>query len=141
MSDALTSGIDHVGLTVATLSASVDFFVNGLGWSEKGGKPEYPAVFVSDGRTLLTLWQVADLTQLRPFDRRSNVGLHHLAFRVGGSEALDAAFARVENWPGVQVEFAPEFSGEGPKRHFMILEPGGNRIEFAWDPRRTSGSP
>jgi hypothetical protein len=33
------------------------------------------------------------------------------------------------------VEFAPEFSGKGPKVHFMIREPGGNRLEFSWDPR------
>lgn len=137
MPDALTSGIDHVGLTVGTLPASVEFFVNGLGWCEKGGKPEYPAAFVSDGRSLITLWQVADPARPGAFDRKSNIGLHHLALRMDSSEALDATFARVENWPGVVVEFAPELSGKGPKRHFMILEPGGNRIEFAWDPRQS----
>lgn len=135
MKQTLTSGIDHVGLTVSTLAASVDFFVNGLGWSDKGGKPEYPAAFVSDGRLLLTLWQVADPAQHIAFDRRANVGLHHLALKVESSEALDVAFSRIRTWPGVQVEFGPEFSGKGPKRHFMIMEPGGNRIEFAWDPR------
>lgn len=137
MGQVLTSGIDHVGLTVSTLSASVAFFVDGLGWSEKGGKPEYPAAFVSDGRTLLTLWQVADPGRSKALDRKTNIGLHHLALRVDSSEALETAFARIANWPDVQVEFAPEFSGQGPKRHFMILEPGGNRIEFAWDPRQS----
>ena len=38
-------------------------------------------------------------------------------------------------WPGVVIEFAPELSGAGPKWHSMIREPGGCRLEFAWDPR------
>jgi hypothetical protein len=33
------------------------------------------------------------------------------------------------------VEFAPELSGKGPKIHFIVREPSGIRIEFAFDPR------
>jgi hypothetical protein len=32
-------------------------------------------------------------------------------------------------------EFAPELSGKGPKIHFMVREPSGIRLEFAYDPR------
>ena len=136
MSDAspVTLGVDHVGLTVGSLGKSVEFFVNGLEWKEVGGKPEYPSVFVSDGNTVITLWQVAQPDYTVGFDRRANIGLHHLAFRIGSSEELDALYERIHDWPGLEVEFAPEFSGKGPKRHFMIYEPGGNRIEFAWVP-------
>jgi hypothetical protein len=35
----------------------------------------------------------------------------------------------------VLLEFAPEPYGGGPKFHLMIRVPGGNRIEFSWDPR------
>jgi hypothetical protein len=49
---------------------------------------------------------------------------------------LTKLFERVSSWPGVVVEFAPEFLGAGPKRHTMIYEPGGNRIEFDFDPRK-----
>lgn len=132
---AVTSGIDHVGLTVRTLEPSVRFFIEGLGWHLRGEKPEYPAAFVSDGRCLITLWAANDAATAVSFDRKNNIGLHHLAFRVESSERLDSIFARVSQWPGVVIEFAPEFSGSGPKRHFMIAEPGGNRIEFSWDPR------
>lgn len=135
MSNALTSGVSHVGLTVRSLAESVDFFVNGLGWAEKGGKPDYPSAYVSDGALTVTLWQAADPAAATPFDRKANIGLHHLALKVSSAEALDAAFARVARWPGVEVEFAPEFSGGGPKRHCMFYEPGGNRIELSWDPR------
>jgi hypothetical protein len=43
---------------------------------------------------------------------------------------------RVAAWPNVVVEFDPELSGKGPKIHFMIREPSGVRLEFAYDPRR-----
>jgi len=51
-------------------------------------------------------------------------------------EALDGLYARVASWPGVVMEFPPQPSGAGPKVHMMLREPGGNRVEFAWDPRK-----
>jgi catechol 2,3-dioxygenase-like lactoylglutathione lyase family enzyme len=136
MTDApLTLGIDHVGLTVRNLSVTRDFFIDLLGWTQVGGRPDYPAAFVSDGHITLTLWEVKDLQNCVAFDRKTNVGLHHLALRAGSKEALDAIFARVSGWPGVVVEFAPENMGEGPKRHTMLYEPGGIRLEFNFDPQ------
>lgn len=130
----MTSGIDHVGLSVSDVRASAAFFTDCLGWTVFGEKPDYPAIFVTDGAAKLTLWQVAT-DEPNGFDRNRNVGLHHLALKAGSREALDALFAKVVQWPGVEVEFAPELSGKGPKVHAMIREPGGCRLEFAWDPR------
>ncbi|AUT74613.1 VOC family protein [Paraburkholderia hospita] len=132
---ALTSGIDHVGLAVRDLNLTRDFFVECLHWKQVGEKPDYPAAFVSDGHVMLTLWQVTNQANLVAFDRKTNVGLHHLALRVGSEEALNEIFARVSQWPGVKVEFAPENLGAGPKRHTMIYEPGGIRLEFDFDSR------
>jgi catechol 2,3-dioxygenase-like lactoylglutathione lyase family enzyme len=134
--ELLTCGVDHVGLTVPDLKKTRDFFIECLGWTQVGEKPDYPASFVSDGAIMLTLWQVKDEAASTPFNRRKNVGLHHLALRVVSEEALTKVFERVSSWPGVVVEFAPEFLGAGPKRHTMIYEPGGNRIEFDFDPRK-----
>jgi len=50
----MTSGLNHLGLTVKDLSASKDFFVNTLGWKVAGGYPEYPSVFVTDGQIFVT---------------------------------------------------------------------------------------
>lgn len=129
-------GIDHIGLSVSDVRASAVFFTDCLGWTVFGEKPDYPAIFVTDGTAKLTLWQVT-ASAPNAFDRTRNVGLHHLALKVGSREALDALFAKVVQWPGVEVEFAPELSGKGPKVHAMIREPGGCRLEFAWDPRGT----
>jgi catechol 2,3-dioxygenase-like lactoylglutathione lyase family enzyme len=137
----LTFGIDHVGLTVRDLSVTRDFFVHCLGWTQVGERPNYPAAFVSDGHIMLTLWEVTDPTNRVEFNRKTNVGLHHLALRVGSEEALDAIFTRISTWPGVEVEFAPENLGPGPKRHTMVYEPGGIRLEFDFDPRKPSETP
>jgi|TARA_R110002072_G_scaffold12038_4_gene53007 catechol 2,3-dioxygenase-like lactoylglutathione lyase family enzyme len=130
---ALTHGLDHVGLTVPDLAVSLAFFTGCLGWTEVGGNPDYPSVYLSDGQGVLTLWQARDPAPVA-FDRQKNVGLHHLAFRLSSAAALQDAFTQIAAWPGVVVEFAPELAGDGPKRHCMIREPGGNRLEFSHRP-------
>lgn len=132
---ALTQGIAHIGLTVSSLSRSLDFFISALRFRQVGGKSDYPAAYVSDGTATITLWQTSDTNSFIAFDRHRNIGLHHLALAVPSSTELDRLFEVIKNWEGVKVEFGPEFSGLGPKRHFMVFEPGGNRIEFSWDPR------
>lgn len=133
-SSSLTVGIDHLGLTVKDLALTSAFFIDCLGWKKVGEKPEYPAVFVSDGHVVLTLWQLVNKSVAVNFDRKSNVGLHHLALRAASEEAFDTLYDRVSNWPGVKVEFSPELLGKGPKRHMMMYEPGGIRIEFDLNP-------
>jgi len=65
------------------------------------------------------------------FDRRRQVGLHHLALRVHDLEALAA---RLVDALGVVVEFAPEALGTGGARHVMCAIPGGVRVEFIAPP-------
>lgn len=130
----LTLGIDHLGLTVSDLDKTISFFVECLGWKEVGGKPEYPSKFISDDNSVLTIWQVKSDTPTG-FDRKTNIGLHHVAFKIATEAELNDAFEKIKNWPDVAVECSPEFSGAGPKVHFFINEPGGNRLEFAYDPR------
>ncbi len=130
----ITLGIDHLGLTVKNLNDSKAFFVDCLGWDQFGGNPDYPAAYVSNGHAKLTLWEQKGGSR-QGFDRHSNIGLHHTAIKVPDEITLRALFEKVRNWPGVQVEFEPEYSGKGPKVHFMIYEPGGTRLEFSFDPR------
>ncbi|KAA0088788.1 glyoxalase [Paraburkholderia sp. T12-10] len=135
-----TQGIDHVGLTVRDLSRTRDFFIRCLGWKQVGERPAYPAVFVSDGHVTLTLWEVKNQDNPVGFDRRTNIGLHHLAFRVATEQALTEIVERIAAWPDTTIEFAPEPLGQGPKRHAMVYEPGGIRLEFAYDPTAQRGA-
>jgi catechol 2,3-dioxygenase-like lactoylglutathione lyase family enzyme len=129
-STAATRGVHHVGLTVPDLAATRAFFVDTLGFEQVGERPEYPAVFVSDGSVMITLWQAADPVQAVAFDRKRNVGLHHLALLVESQDALDALHATLAGTEGVVIEFAPETLRDGPVRHMMCAIPGGVRVEF-----------
>ena len=135
--EVLTLGLNHVGLTVSDLESSVAFFRDALDWRVVGGDPDYPAKFVTDGKIFLTLWQTTDRDNAIPFDRKNNVGLHHLALTVNSREALDVLYERFLAFDGVVIEFSPEPNGGGPTIHMMIREPSGNRLEFAYNPPRT----
>lgn len=125
---ALTSGVDHVGLSVRDLPTTRNFFTDILGFDEVGGVSDYPASFVSDGTVMITLWQ----TEEDPFafDRMANIGLHHLALRVESPKKLQKIFQTLENTPDVLIECPPIPLESGNGTHFMTIEPGGIRIEF-----------
>ena len=127
-----TSGLNHLGLSVLDLDQTRDFFVQVLGWQESGRDESYPRTAVSDGRVRLTLWQVDRALAVEAFNRRKNIGLHHLALGVDSEAELDALAEKVCAWPGVEVEFLPELVGSGPRKHMMFAEPGGIRLELIW---------
>lgn len=132
MTDKLTRGVHHIGLTVPDLDEARAFFCGALGFDEIGGVPEYPSIFVSDGVLLLTLWRAADPLTARAFDRRANVGLHHLSLTVADDSALETAWQRISAYPGVIVDAAPGPIRPGSAtRHFLVFIPGGIRVEFA----------
>ena len=83
---AVTRGAHHIGLTVPDLAKTRAFFIDTLGFAQVGEVPDYPAVFLSDGTTFITLWQAADPATAVPFDRKNVIGLHHLALKVEGAD-------------------------------------------------------
>lgn len=127
-----TLGIHHLGLSVADLDATANFFTSCLGWSVVREVPEYPAKFVSNGEVLLTLWQTDP--DPKRFDRRSQVGLHHVAVQVSDEDSLASIYERLSNFPDVVVDFPPELLRGGPAKHCMVFEPSGIRVEFIWTP-------
>jgi lactoylglutathione lyase len=132
----MTTGLNHIGLTVKDLSASSDFFIQTLGWTHAGGYPDYPSVFVTDGKIFITLWQTENIEKVVEFDRKNNIGLHHLALTVASEEILNELHQRFRLIPNVIIEFSPELNGKGPTLHMIIREPSGNRIEFAYTPSK-----
>lgn len=129
MTKPVTQGVHHIGLTVPDLPKTRNFFVDTLGFDQVGEVPDYPAVFLNDGTTMLTLWQAVDPESAVPFDRKRNIGLHHFALKVDPS-ALPALHETLTAHPDVEVEFAPEQLGNMPVQHMMCYIPGGVRMEF-----------
>ena len=89
-SNPLTQGAHHIGLTVPDLARTRTFFIDTLGFSQVGEVPDYPAVFMTDGTTMITLWQANDPETAVAFDRKNVIGLHHFALKVADGEALAA---------------------------------------------------
>jgi len=127
---ARTQGVHHAGLTVPDLAAARTFFEEALGFDLVGEVPDYPAVFLSDGAVMITLWQAEDPARAVPFDRRRVIGLHHLALRVAGPEELEALHGELAARKDVEIEFGPEPLGGGPTRHMMCAIPGRIRLEL-----------
>jgi len=134
--ESLVGGVNHIGLAVTKLQDSRDFFVDQLGFREGGYDEDYPAFFLGNGKVGITLWQIPDPENAVAFDRRKNVGLHHLALNVASFEELDALHLKLQGLDNVKIEFAPELLGNGPSKHMMIYEPSGNRIEFIHRPAK-----
>lgn len=128
--DPLTNGAHHVGLTVPDVVETASFFVEVLGFTKIGERPDYPAIFIRDPTVVLTLWQTEPGGAHVEFDRKRNVGLHHLALRVDDEAGLAKANERIESRTGTIIEFGPELLGDGPTRHMMCLIPGGIRLEL-----------
>ena len=127
----LTQGVHHIGLTVRNLDEARHFFTGTLKFSQIAEKPDYPAVILSDEKTLISLWQVRDPNQATAFNRKNVIGLHHIAFSLSGHEALESLYSILVEDASVKIEFAPEPIGNGPKQHMMCTIPGGEiRVEF-----------
>jgi len=130
MTTLFTQGAHHIGLTVSHLEESAAFFTTLLGWKEVKRKDDYPAIFVSDGNIMVTLWK----NRVEPpvsFDKNRNVGLHHVAFKLESEDCLNELYSKLLE-ANIKIEFAPELLGTGPAKHMMCYEPSGVRVEFIW---------
>lgn len=124
--------MNHLGLAVYNLDETTAFFTEVLGWTETARDDTYPRNSITDGQLRLTLWQIDHSVPTAQFDRRSNIGLHHLALEVGSEADLKRIANNVAAFPCVNVEFMPELLGNGPRKHMMFAEPGGIRLELIW---------
>jgi len=125
-----TSGIHHLGLTVPDIKKTAKFFIEQLNFNKVGEKPDYPAIFVSDGSVMLTLWQVNDDQKMHTFDRKNNIGLHHFALKLDSHEQLNTLHQKFLLQDNIDIEFAPEALGDLPFKHMMCIIPGGIRLEL-----------
>ncbi|MCS3432098.1 VOC family protein [Klebsiella sp. BIGb0407] len=125
---SVTTGVHHIGLTVSNLEESAAFFTQLLGWEEVKRREDYPAIFVRDSALMITLWKTQTEEPVK-FDRKINVGLHHLALRVKSKQAL-FQLLDVLKANHIEIEFEPALIREGPSMHMMCYDPSGIRIEF-----------
>lgn len=125
-----TLGIHHLGLSVPNIQETAEFFIEYLGFKQVGEKPDYPAIFISNGTIMLTLWKIKNQENMNIFDRQSNVGLHHFALNVINLETLQNLYQTLSQLDNVDIEFAPEALVGLPFHHMMCFIPGGIRLEL-----------
>lgn len=128
--------VDHIGFSVRDLGASRRFFSEVLGFELVNGDPDYPAAFLDNGQAFITLWQIDEPDDAPEFDRKKYVGLHHIALDVDSFAALDNLHDQISRFPGARIEFAPEPAYGGPRKHMMVRDPSGLRIELGHTPPR-----
>ena len=126
---ALATG--HVGLNVADLDRSVDFYSAVFEFAVQGRGEGY-AFLGNDDKLVLTLWQQSDgaFATDRP-------GLHHLSFEVESVEAVQAAEARVRDAGSKLYHDGIVPHAEGaPSGGIFFEDPDGIRLELNHVPGR-----
>lgn len=130
----MTRGVNHVGLSVTDLQATKDFFVEILEF-EVLKYQEGQHAYVTDGVTMITLWQTAEQEATV-----KTAGLHHLALQVESVAVLRILEERMR-----QKNIRLQFDGigvRGQEGGFIALfcyEPSGIRIELATSEKDLSG--
>lgn len=121
--------INHVGLSVLDVKASSQFFVDMLGFKIIKTIPDYPAIFVANKEIKITLWQVKNSQKIIHFNRKNNIGLHHLAFEVSSLSELNILYRKLKEH-NITIEFPPEAVGDGLNQHMIFYGPSGVRLEI-----------
>ena len=143
--------LQHVGLQVKDMEASVRFYREVVGLKLTSMRPSPPApraiCFLRGAdmhHDVVLFAQPADgdPDAAGPADShfRKDVGLNHLAFELGSREDWLEELARIRR-AGAKIVFGPAvhgaeggdenpFVGGSGSHSFYILDPDGNRVEF-----------
>ena len=122
---ATTFATGHVGLNVADLDRSIDFYARVFGWDVQSRGDGY--AFLGDGaRLVLTLWQ-----QSSGAFATDQPGLHHLSFQVESIDAVTEAEQRVRELGLKLYHDGIVPHGEGQTSGGIFFEdPDGIRLEI-----------
>lgn len=123
--------IDHVGIVVRSIDASLEYYVSTLGLTvlEDGPRPDGTVrlAYLSAGDTTLQLVEPLTDGPATRFLESNGEGLHHVCFAVNSLEATLAAL------PGERGN-AIEEGGRGCRVSFLATRPNNLLIELSETP-------
>lgn len=122
--------IGHVLLRVADQEASKRFYRDVLGFAISEEDPEHGGVFMTLGDSFHTL----DIGQhpnpdSAPRPQRGQIGLGHIAFKVGSYAALRDAYGHLLSH-GVEIQRATNHVNQ---RSIYFADPDGNTLEIYYE--------
>ena len=110
------TGINHVVLHVTDLDRSRTFYMEVLGFDDRGSIPDMKASFLRCGMQGLDLFEMVDC------DVHGGEEMNHMALNVDVSD-VDVLVARLS-------EAGIEAFDETPRNSVFISDPDGHRIEM-----------
>ncbi len=135
---ARATGIDHIGIAVRSLDASVPIFERVLGAAPHSieSLPEHGvrvAVFLIGDDRIELLEPLGESSPIAKFLEKRGEGLHHISIAVGD---VDGALARLDALGVPLIDRAARDGAEGKRVAFVHPKgTGGILIEFSEDPR------
>ena len=142
------ASLNHVGLTITDLDASVAFYVDAVGmelvlpgfrtggqWFDKlteNNGAVIEAVLLSAGDVRLQLVQYHEAGDSEALTGHNRVGNLHLSFDV---EDVQAKHAQMKGRPEYRATAVVELPVEG-YRSFYVRDPDGVPVEFLESPKR-----
>ena len=123
--------LEHVALWVQDLERMREFYVTKLG-GRSGARYHNPrtgltSYFITFGEGCRI--ELMHAASVQPKHAESTAGYAHVAFALGGRQAVDAVVAALKE-QGVAIESGPRTTGDG-YYEAVILDPEGNQVELA----------
>jgi methylmalonyl-CoA/ethylmalonyl-CoA epimerase len=135
------SHIEHIGIAVKSLEASIPYYENILGLKcyavEEVTEQKVKTAFFRVGQTKIELLEPTDAeSPVAKFIEKKGEGVHHLAFAV---DNLPSALTEVEEKSIQLIDKQPRKGAEG--LHIAFLHPkstGGVLTEFCEEPNKNN---
>lgn len=129
--------LEHIALWTKNIEELRDFYIryfdavsNEKYCSTHDFNQQFESYFLSfDGDCRLELMQMASIPDGDSADGRETIGMTHFSFALDSREALEVLATRLEG-DGHRLVGKPKMTGDG-FYEACVLDPDGNRVEFA----------
>ena len=125
--------VSFITLAVTDLSASRDFYVDGLGWEPELHVPGEVLMFRVADKVVLSLWDERGFTaEIGEAPARGGIAPITLSHNVATTDGVDVVLAHARAAGAREVEMASEREWGGYSGYFA--DPDGFRWEVAYNP-------
>jgi lactoylglutathione lyase len=114
--------IDHINMSVKSLSETVDFYGKLFGFTVKKDQPEQASKIIGNDKILLCLYEDPAL--------KVEEGINHFGFHVENFGEIEATCRKL----GIPVLYGGPVTWEEKTRSLYVTDPSGYAIELSETP-------